>query len=65
MNADWQSAYWRDLQGSDLVHNGHFHCRSTRSASAEMIKIRRHFRKLKARDERQMRMIIRLHRVGI
>ena len=59
--ADWQSAYWLDRQGSDLVHNGRMHIRHSRQSCAEAQQIRRHMHKVKT----EFRVaVIRLHTVS-
>jgi len=60
--SDWQSAYWRDRRGSDLVHNSHTHIRHSRQASAEVQQIRRHMGKV--RPEFRV-AVVRLHTVSI
>jgi hypothetical protein len=59
--SDWQSAYWHDRRGSDLVHNGRMHVRHSRQSCTEAQQIRRHVNKVKP----EFRVaVIRLHQVG-
>jgi hypothetical protein len=59
--SDWRSAYWRDLRGSDLVHNGRMHVRHSRKACVKVEQIRRHMGKV--RPEFRV-AVIRLHTVS-